>query len=163
MTESRLSAMVGAALRGGITIDTRTGPPGSAEIKAIESPHARCLDGGLVFTRAIWRATPLWGRRKPCIMRQPDRGPSGERPVGVGEEGGGRLTMINEALRTIAPIAGWGEERLRAVEITGGGDPILPTPFRIGETSAAALAAVGLAVSDLWTLRTGRQQAVAVD
>src|SRR5215470_12404912 len=88
MTESRLSAMVGAALRAGITIDTRTGPPGSAEIKAMESPHARCLDGGLFFTRAIWRATPLWGRPKPCIMRQPDRGQSGERPVGVGEEGG---------------------------------------------------------------------------
>src|SRR5205823_2156975 len=40
---------------------------------------------------------------------------------------------------------------------------ILPTPFRIGETSAAALAAVGLAVSDLWALRTGRPQEVAVD
>jgi crotonobetainyl-CoA:carnitine CoA-transferase CaiB-like acyl-CoA transferase len=71
--------------------------------------------------------------------------------------------MINEALRTILPMAGWGEERARTVEITGGSDPILPTPFRIGETSAAALAAVGLAVSDLWELRTGRRQEVAVD
>jgi crotonobetainyl-CoA:carnitine CoA-transferase CaiB-like acyl-CoA transferase len=71
--------------------------------------------------------------------------------------------MINEALRTILPIAGWGEERARAIEITGGTDPILPTPFRIGETSAAALGAVGLAVSDLWELRTGRRQEVAVD
>jgi len=71
--------------------------------------------------------------------------------------------MTNEALRTILPIAGWGEDRARAVEITGGTDPILPTPFRIGETSAAALAAVGLAVSDLWALRTGRRQDVAVD
>jgi crotonobetainyl-CoA:carnitine CoA-transferase CaiB-like acyl-CoA transferase len=71
--------------------------------------------------------------------------------------------MINEALRTILPIAGWGEERARPIEITGGTDPILPTPFHIGETSAAALAAVGLAVSDLWELRTGRRQEVAVD
>src|SRR5262245_46338041 len=71
--------------------------------------------------------------------------------------------MANEALRTILPIAGWADERARAVEITGGADPILPTPFRIGETSAAALAAVGLAASDLWTLRTGRDQEVAVD
>src|SRR5262249_55494942 len=31
------------------------------------------------------------------------------------------------------------------------------------ETSAAALAAVGLAASDLWVLRTGRDQQVAVD
>ena len=49
------------------------------------------------------------------------------------------------------------------VEITGGTDPILPTPFRIGETSTAALAAVGLAVSDLWDLRTGRRQEISVD
>src|SRR5881628_2444814 len=71
--------------------------------------------------------------------------------------------MTNDALRTIFPIAGWGDERVRTVEITGGTDPILPTPFRIGETSAAALAAVGLAVSDLWALRAGRGQDVAVD
>jgi crotonobetainyl-CoA:carnitine CoA-transferase CaiB-like acyl-CoA transferase len=71
--------------------------------------------------------------------------------------------MTREALRTILPIAGWGDERVRTADITGGTDPILPTPFRIGETSAAALAAVGLAVSDLWALRTGRGQEVAVD
>src|SRR5947199_8169180 len=71
--------------------------------------------------------------------------------------------MTNDALRTILPVVGWGDERAREVEITGGADPILPTPFRIGETSAAALAAVGLAVSDLWALRTGRRQEVAVD
>src|ERR671925_598193 len=71
--------------------------------------------------------------------------------------------MINEALRTILSVAGWSEERARAVEISGDVDPILPTPFRIGETSAAALAAVGLAVSDLWALRTGRRQDIAVD
>src|SRR5437763_15790380 len=71
--------------------------------------------------------------------------------------------MTNDALRTILPIAGWSDERASAVEITGDTDPILPTPFRIGETSTAALAAVGLAVSDLWELRTGRRQGVAVD
>jgi crotonobetainyl-CoA:carnitine CoA-transferase CaiB-like acyl-CoA transferase len=71
--------------------------------------------------------------------------------------------MTNEALRTILPAAGWGDDRAREVRITGGDDPILPTPFRIGETSAAALAAVGLAVSDLWALRTGRRQEVELD
>jgi len=71
--------------------------------------------------------------------------------------------MSTDALRTILPIAGWGEERARTVEITGGTDPILPTPFRIGETAAATLAAVGLAASDLWELRTGRRQEIAVD
>src|SRR5262245_32775629 len=72
-------------------------------------------------------------------------------------------TMPNDALRLLLPIASWSEERTRAVEITGGTDPILPTPFRIGETCTAALAALGLAVSDLWELRTGRCQNVAVD
>ena len=71
--------------------------------------------------------------------------------------------MTNDALSTLLPIAGWPEERARVVEITGGTDPILPTPYRIGETSTAALSAIGLAVSDLWELRTGRRQEVAVD
>jgi crotonobetainyl-CoA:carnitine CoA-transferase CaiB-like acyl-CoA transferase len=68
-----------------------------------------------------------------------------------------------DALRTILSTVGQPAERAATVEITGGADPILPTPFRIGETSAAALAATGLAVSDLWELRTGRKQEVAVD
>ena len=63
----------------------------------------------------------------------------------------------------LLPIAGWPEERARAVEITGGADPVLPTPFRIGAAGAAALAATGLAAADLWELRTGRRQEVAVD
>src|SRR4051812_41315772 len=69
----------------------------------------------------------------------------------------------HDALRTILPVARLSEDRARSVEFTGGGDPVLPTPFRIGETAAAALAATGLAVSDLWELRTGRKQQVAVD
>lgn len=49
------------------------------------------------------------------------------------------------------------------LSIDGGDDPVFVTPWRIGATGAAALAAVGLAVSDLWRLRTGKRQAVAVD
>jgi crotonobetainyl-CoA:carnitine CoA-transferase CaiB-like acyl-CoA transferase len=71
--------------------------------------------------------------------------------------------MANDALRTILPIAGWPEERAHAVEITGGADPVLPTPFRIGAAGAAALAATGLAAADLWELRSGRRQEVSVD
>src|SRR5215813_282231 len=71
--------------------------------------------------------------------------------------------MAHDALRTILPIAGWPEERARAVEITGGADPVLPTPFRIGAAGAAALAATGLAAADLWELRTRHRQDVAVD
>lgn len=44
-----------------------------------------------------------------------------------------------------------------------GADPVLRTPYRVGAAGAAALAAVGLAASELWSLRTGRRQQVAVD
>jgi crotonobetainyl-CoA:carnitine CoA-transferase CaiB-like acyl-CoA transferase len=69
--------------------------------------------------------------------------------------------MPYDALRTILPIAGWPAEA--AIEFTGGGDPILPTPFRIGVAGAATLAATGLAAAALWELRSGRRQTVAVN
>ena len=71
--------------------------------------------------------------------------------------------MSKDALKTLLPIAGWPAERADAVEMTGATDPVLPTPFRITETGTAALAAVGLAAANLWELRTGRRQEVAVD
>ncbi len=71
--------------------------------------------------------------------------------------------MTIDALSTLTPIAGWDEKRANEVEFSGDADPVLPTPFRIGETAAASLAAVGLAVSDIWKLRTGRGQNVGVD
>lgn len=49
-------------------------------------------------------------------------------------------------------------------EVTVSGcDPVYPTVFKIGETCAAVIAGIGVAVSDLWELRTGRRQKVAVD
>ena len=54
--------------------------------------------------------------------------------------------MSHDALRTILPVAGLDPERARAVEITGGSDPILPTSFKIGETAAASLADSSIAV-----------------
>ena len=71
--------------------------------------------------------------------------------------------MSHDALRTLLPYAGWSEEYARTATFTGGADPVLPTSFRLGETSAATLAAVGLAAAELWTLRTGREQTVTVD
>ncbi len=71
--------------------------------------------------------------------------------------------MSNQPLQTILSTVGLDADRASSVELSGGTDPILPTPFRIGETAAASLAAVGLAVSDLWHLKTGRGQQVAVD
>ena len=71
--------------------------------------------------------------------------------------------MTEQALKTILSAVGWDEGRAAQVEFTNGVDPILPTPFRIGETAAASLAAVGLAVSDLWKLKAGNDQQVNVD
>ena len=71
--------------------------------------------------------------------------------------------MAYDALRSLLPIAGWPEEKLRQVDISDGADPVLPTPFRIGAAGAAALAATGLAAADLWELRGGRRQDVSVD
>jgi crotonobetainyl-CoA:carnitine CoA-transferase CaiB-like acyl-CoA transferase len=71
--------------------------------------------------------------------------------------------MSHDALRSILPVAGWRPGIETAVEFIGGGDPVLPTPFRIGAAGSATLAATGLAAAALWELRTGRPQTVTVD
>src|SRR5215475_13126780 len=71
--------------------------------------------------------------------------------------------MPHEALRTLLPIVGWSETEAGAVTFSGGSDPVLPTPFRIGTAAAATLAASGLAALRLWEARSGRRQRVAVN
>jgi crotonobetainyl-CoA:carnitine CoA-transferase CaiB-like acyl-CoA transferase len=71
--------------------------------------------------------------------------------------------MPTDALRRILPHVGLPADRAATVAFTGGTDPVLPTPFRIGVAGAATLAATGLAVADLWETRTGRKQEVGVD
>lgn len=53
------------------------------------------------------------------------------------------------ALRGQGPVAA-GEATVQ------GRDPFHPTPFRVGDTTAAVLAAVGVAANDLWQQRGGR-------
>ncbi|QWF84098.1 CoA transferase [Amycolatopsis sp. CA-230715] len=48
------------------------------------------------------------------------------------------------------------------VAITGS-DPLFASPFRIGSTLADALSARAVAANDLWQLRAGRRQRIAVD
>ena len=71
--------------------------------------------------------------------------------------------MNISALQELLPIAGWSKDRAREVEFIGELDPILPTPFKITETASAAHAVVGLAVADLWELRTGRRQNLSIN
>ena len=71
--------------------------------------------------------------------------------------------MSRKALTSILSTVGLDTGLAGAVEFTGGADPILPTPFRIGEAASASLGAVGIAVTDLWEQRSGHRQEVCVD
>jgi crotonobetainyl-CoA:carnitine CoA-transferase CaiB-like acyl-CoA transferase len=73
------------------------------------------------------------------------------------------MTRPTEALKEILPVAGWSRDVSADVAFTGGVDPILPTPFRIGVAGAATIAAQGLAAAALWEMRGGRRQTVSVD
>ena len=73
------------------------------------------------------------------------------------------MTMPHAALRTIGQLDERTQKYAASVTFTGGADPVLPTPFRIGTAGAATLAATGLAAADLWEMRTGRRQPVTVD
>ena len=66
------------------------------------------------------------------------------------------------ALHELLGIAGIAAPAPGQVRISGA-DPVIPTPYRIATVGAASIAAIGLAASTLWQLRTGRSQQVAVD
>jgi crotonobetainyl-CoA:carnitine CoA-transferase CaiB-like acyl-CoA transferase len=70
--------------------------------------------------------------------------------------------MPYASLRELLTLCGLGEPDTGMVEITGA-DPVLQTPYRMGTTAAAVIAATGVAASDLWALRTDRRQRVWVD
>jgi crotonobetainyl-CoA:carnitine CoA-transferase CaiB-like acyl-CoA transferase len=51
---------------------------------------------------------------------------------------------------------------LERVALTGA-EPTLPSSFRVGAAAQTSIAAAGLAAAEIWRLRTGRAQSVAVD
>jgi len=73
------------------------------------------------------------------------------------------MTTAHDALKQILPIAGWSRDVSSDAQFTGGADPILPTPFKIGVAGAATIAAAGLAAAQLWELRSGKRQQATVD
>jgi crotonobetainyl-CoA:carnitine CoA-transferase CaiB-like acyl-CoA transferase len=73
--------------------------------------------------------------------------------------------MSRDARNTLEQLwhaAGGDGAALARVTLTGA-DPLVPTDFKIGTAAAAVIAAAGLAAAELWRLRTGRAQSVAVD
>jgi len=66
------------------------------------------------------------------------------------------VIAVREAFRGLKPLP--------QDEVTiSGADPVLSTRFKIGETCAAVLGGVGVAVSDISEMKTGRRQKVAID
>ncbi len=72
------------------------------------------------------------------------------------------MTDARAALRALWELAGCEPAALERVTLTGD-DPVLPSSFAIGCAAQVSIAAAGLAASELWRLRTGREQRVAVD
>ena len=66
------------------------------------------------------------------------------------------------ALERLWGLAGCDPAALERVTLTGA-DPILPTDFEIGTAASVVIAAGALAAGEIWRLRTGRGQSVAVD
>ena len=67
-----------------------------------------------------------------------------------------------EILSDIWTSAGGDPAALGAVTLTGE-EPQLPSSFRLGAAAQASIAATGLAAAQIWKLRSGQSQAVAVD
>lgn len=72
------------------------------------------------------------------------------------------MAVDNAAFNELMQLAGWSGQFDDDVTITGQ-DPVLCTPFCAGEMTAGIHAAIGVAVSKLWEMKTGRRQQVAID
>src|SRR6202521_4543992 len=67
-----------------------------------------------------------------------------------------------EILADLWTLAGGEPSALDAVALTGE-EPQLPSTFRVAAAAQASIAATGLAAAQLWQLRSGQSQDVAVD
>ena len=68
----------------------------------------------------------------------------------------------SEILADLWTLAGGDASALDAVTLTGE-EPQLPSSFRLGAAAQASIAAAGLAAAQVWKLRSGQSQGVAVD
>ncbi len=75
----------------------------------------------------------------------------------------GAAGVVAWAEELLASLGRPPEPRLASRVEVAGADPVLATRFRVGEAVTAALVAVGAASDDLWQLRGGRPQRLALD
>src|SRR5437667_6302544 len=68
----------------------------------------------------------------------------------------------SEILADLWTLAGGDVSALDAVTLTGE-EPQLPSSFRVAAAAQASIAAAGLAAAQVWKLRSGQSQDVAVD
>jgi hypothetical protein len=71
-------------------------------------------------------------------------------------------TALDEVIGIRTDFAGLPAPPHGEVAINGA-DPVFSTRFKIGETCAAVLGGVGVAVADIWEMKTGRRPAASVD
>ena len=69
---------------------------------------------------------------------------------------------MNPGFEEVMSIRGRGMPEAGEVTITGS-DPVFNARFRIGETTANILAGVGVAVTDIHEMKTGKRQKVSID
>ena len=67
---------------------------------------------------------------------------------------------MNPAFDELMDIRGRSDNREAVIN---GADPVFDTRFKVAETGAAVLGAIGVAISDIWEMKTGRRQSVSVD
>jgi crotonobetainyl-CoA:carnitine CoA-transferase CaiB-like acyl-CoA transferase len=72
------------------------------------------------------------------------------------------MPTTKDILADLWTNAGGDPAALAAVTLTGD-EPQLPSSFRVAAAAQASIAAAGLAAAEIWRLRSGRSQSVAVD
>src|SRR5262249_41624965 len=86
---------------------------------------------------------------------------SGDQIVNIPVEPGQRTAT--SSLAELVQLAGLPASAVDSVEITGAGDPVLPTRYNPVAPGSEVMAATGLAAAELWALKTGKRQRVRLD
>lgn len=72
------------------------------------------------------------------------------------------MKTVHDILSDLWSLGGGESSALDAVTLTGG-EPVLPSSFRVGAASQVTIAAAGLAAAEIWKVRSGEAQGISVD